>query len=115
MDASTPPPPPHTATLEEPPTMTAVSETGDTATLPPPAPVSPPKARMTMDTRDLVEVGAMLFQEAELLLRSGRKRRIKVRLGRKTLAEIPLANGALGVMAAAMLAVAVSRLTFELE
>jgi hypothetical protein len=89
------------------------STSGSTTTLP--VPVPQPRARITANSSDMIEVGAMLFQEAEQLLRTGQKRRIRVRLGRKTLAEIPLASGALGVMAAAMLAVALTRLTLELE
>ena len=86
---------------------------GSTATLPPPAP--DPGIQFLARPTDLVEIGATLFQEAESVLRSSRKQRVRIRLGRKVLAEMPLAAGAVGVMAIAMLAVALSRLTVELE
>ncbi|MBW3625440.1 MAG: DUF4342 domain-containing protein [Armatimonadetes bacterium] len=94
-----------------------------TSTLPEPDPQADRHAepqpasalRLTANTSDMVEIGAMLFQEAEAILRTGQKRRIKVRLGRRTIAEMPLATGAIGVMLAAMAAVALSRLTLELE
>jgi len=86
---------------------------GATSTLPPPAPRS--GLQLTAKPADFVEVGSMLFQEAESLLRSSRKQRLRIRLGRKTLAEMPLTTGAAGVFCLAMLAVALSRLTVELE
>ena len=100
---------------------TAPNGSESTATLPEPEPVteaiSPtePKLKFTASGGDLVEIGSMLYQEAEAMLRSGPKRRIKVRLGRRTIAEISLKSGAVGVLVAAMAAVAISRLTFELE
>jgi hypothetical protein len=89
--------------------------TEDTSqTLPPPTPLSS-KAQFTARPSDLVEVGAMLFQEAEEVLKGGRKRKLRLRLGRKSLAEIPLASSAVVVLATVMIAVAVTRLTIEVE
>jgi hypothetical protein len=64
---------------------------------------------------DLLEIGVMLLQEAEDLLKGSRKKRIKFRLGNKTLAEVPLTTGALGVLATVMLGVALTRLTIDVE
>ena len=71
--------------------------------------------KLVANTGDMVEIGSMLFQEAEAIMRSGQKKRLKVRLGRRTIAEMPLTTGAVGVMIAAMAAVALSRLSVEVE
>lgn len=80
-----------------------------------PRPAPPQGVRFTASAGDLMEIGAMLFHEAEEKLSGVRKQRMRIRLGRRTVAEVPLKSGALGVLALTMLGVALTRMTVELE
>jgi hypothetical protein len=96
-----------------PPLVTSAEDT--TATLPVPTPEPMPTARLVANSGDLMEIGMMLYQEAETILKTGRKKKLRIRLGRKSIAELPLATGAFAVLAAAMAAVALTRLTVDVE
>ena len=109
MDASTT----HAGNGAAHPEIEPVAEHETSAYLP--VPIPKPAPRFTATPNDLMEIGATLFQEAEDRLQGSRKRHLRVRLGNKTLAEIPLATGAIGVLAAAMVAVALTRLTIDFE
>jgi hypothetical protein len=74
-----------------------------------------PRPQFVAKAGDMLEIGGMLYQEAESLLRAGQKKRLRLRLGHKTLAEVPLATGAAAVLATVMVALAISRLTIEIE
>jgi hypothetical protein len=96
-----------------PPVVSSADET--TATLPVPVPQPAPTAKLTVNSGDLVEIGVSLYQEAENLLKTGQKKKLRIRLGRKSIAEIPLATGAIAVLAVAIAAVALTRLSVEME
>lgn len=74
-----------------------------------------PRPQLLVGSGDLLEIGAMLFQESEQILAHGRKQRIKLKLGRKTIADIPLTMGAVGALAIVMIGVALTRLTIEVD
>jgi predicted NBD/HSP70 family sugar kinase len=64
---------------------------------------------------DLLTVGADLLDEVERLLRAGAIRKIRVRLGNRTLKEIPVSLTAVGAVLIGVLAVLVTRFVIELE
>jgi predicted NBD/HSP70 family sugar kinase len=64
---------------------------------------------------DLLTVGADLLDEVERLLRAGAIRKIRVRLGSRTLKEIPVSLTAVGAVLIGVLAVLVTRFVIELE
>jgi hypothetical protein len=63
---------------------------------------------------EILDLSASLLTEAEEILKAGRTKKLRVRLGEKVLAEIPLGLTALGALGVALLAVALSRLTLEM-
>jgi hypothetical protein len=69
----------------------------------------------TKGPADLLTVGADLLDEVERLLRAGAIRKIRVRLGNRTLKEIPVSLTAVGAVLIGILAVLVSRFVIELE
>jgi hypothetical protein len=69
----------------------------------------------TKGPHDLLTVGADLLDEVERLLRAGPIRRIRVRLGNRTLKEIPVSLTAVGAVLIGFLAVLVTRFVIELE
>jgi hypothetical protein len=64
---------------------------------------------------DLLTVGADLLDEVERLLRAGSIRKIRVRLGNRTLKEIPVSLTAIGAVLIGLLAVLVTQFVIELE
>ncbi len=69
----------------------------------------------TKGPADLLTVGADLLDEVERLLRAGAIKKIRVRLGNRTLKEIPVSLTAVGAVLIGVLAVLVSRFVIELE
>jgi predicted NBD/HSP70 family sugar kinase len=69
----------------------------------------------TKSPSDLLTVGADLLDEVERLLRAGAIRKIRVRLGNRTLKEIPVSLTAVGAVLIGVLAVLVTRFVIELE
>src|SRR5712692_11843258 len=69
----------------------------------------------TKGPSDLLTVGADLLDEVERLLRAGAIKKIRVRLGNRTLKEIPVSLTAVGAITIGILAVLVTRLVIELE
>src|SRR5216684_99221 len=63
----------------------------------------------------LLTVGADLLDEVERLLRAGAIKKVRVRLGNRTLKEIPVSLTAVGAVLIGILAVLVSRFVIELE
>jgi hypothetical protein len=64
---------------------------------------------------DLLTVGADLLDEVERLLRAGAIRKIRVRLGNRTLKVIPVSLTAIGAVLIGLLAVLVTQFVIELE
>jgi len=64
---------------------------------------------------DILTVGADVLDEVERLLRAGAIRKIRVRLGDRTLKEIPVSLTAVGAVLIGILAVLVTRFVIELE
>ena len=69
----------------------------------------------TKSPSDLLTVGADLLDEVERLLRAGAIRKIRVRLGNRTLKVIPVSLTAVGAVLIGVLAVMVTRFVIELE
>jgi hypothetical protein len=63
---------------------------------------------------DIVDAGSMVMREVEEILRAGRASKVRIKLGSKVLAELPVALTAAGALAVAIGAVVLSRLTVEL-
>jgi predicted NBD/HSP70 family sugar kinase len=64
---------------------------------------------------DLLTVGADLLDEVERLLRAGAIKKIRIRLGSRTLKEIPVSLTAVGAVLIGILAVLVTRFVIEIE
>jgi predicted NBD/HSP70 family sugar kinase len=64
---------------------------------------------------ELLTVGADLLDEVERLLRAGAIKKIRVRLGNRTLKEIPVSLTAVGAVLIGILAVLVTQFVIELE
>jgi predicted NBD/HSP70 family sugar kinase len=73
------------------------------------------RLEQTRGPADLLTVGADLLDEVERLLRAGAIKKIRVRLGNRTLKEIPVSLTAVGAVLIGILAVLVSRFVIELE
>ena len=73
------------------------------------------RLEQTKGPSDLLTVGADLLDEAERLLRAGAIRKIRIRLGHRTLKEIPVSLTAVGAVLIGVLAVLVTRFVIELE
>src|SRR5204863_5538460 len=69
----------------------------------------------TKGSSDLLTVGADLLDQVERLLRAGPIKRVRVRLGNRTLKEIPVSLTAVGAVLIGFLAVLVTRFVIELE
>ena len=64
---------------------------------------------------ELLIVGANLLDEVERLLRAGAIKKIRVRLGNRTLKEIPVSLTAVSAVLIGILAVLVTQFVIELE
>lgn len=64
---------------------------------------------------DIVAVGSELLDEVQQLLDRGAIRKIRVKLGRRTLKEIPVSLTTLGAITVGLLAVLISLFAIELE
>jgi len=73
------------------------------------------RLEQTRGPSDLLTMGADLLDEVERLLRAGAIRKIRVRLGNRTLKEIPVSLTAAGAVLIGVLAVLVTRFVIELE
>jgi len=69
----------------------------------------------TKGPSDLLTVGADLLDEVERLLRAGAIKKVRVRLGNRTLKEIPVSLTAVGAVLIGFVAVLVTRFVIELE
>ena len=73
------------------------------------------RSKQTSGASDLISVTADLLDEVQRLLDAGVIRRIRIKLGNRTLREIPVSLTAVGALAVGLLAVLVSRFVIELE
>ena len=73
------------------------------------------RLEQTRGPSDLLTMGADLLDEVERLLRAGAIKKIRVRLGNRTLKEIPVSLTAVGAVLIGVLAVLVTRFVIELE
>jgi predicted NBD/HSP70 family sugar kinase len=73
------------------------------------------RLEQTRGPSDLLTMGADLLDEVERLLRAGAIRKIRVRLGNRTLKEIPVSLTAVGAVLIGVIAVLVTRFVIELE
>lgn len=64
---------------------------------------------------DLIAVGGEILDEVQRLLDKGVVRRIRVKLGRRTLKEIPVSLTALGALTVGLAAVLISLFAIELD
>jgi hypothetical protein len=64
---------------------------------------------------DLLTVGGEIMDEVQRLLDRGVVRKIRVKLGRRTLKEIPVSLTALGALTVGLVAVLISLFAVELE
>lgn len=64
---------------------------------------------------DLLSVGGEIMDEVQRLLDRGAVRRIRVKLGRRTLKEIPVTLTALGALSVGLAAVLISLFAIELD
>jgi Domain of unknown function (DUF4342) len=64
---------------------------------------------------DLLTVGADLLDEVERLLRAGAIKKVRIRLGNRTLKEIPVSLTAVGAVLIGVIAVLITRFVIELE
>ena len=64
---------------------------------------------------DLLTVGADLLDEVERLLRAGAIKKVRIRLGNRTLKEIPVSLTAVGAVLIGFIAVLITRFVIELE
>jgi predicted NBD/HSP70 family sugar kinase len=69
----------------------------------------------TRQPSDLLTVSADLLDQVERLLRAGAIKKIRVRLGNRTLKEIPVSLTAVGAVLIGVLAVLVTQFVIELE
>jgi hypothetical protein len=64
---------------------------------------------------DMLAVGGEILDEVQRLLERGVIRKIRVKLGRRTLKEIPVSLTALGAMTVGLVAVLISLFAIELD
>jgi hypothetical protein len=64
---------------------------------------------------DVISITAELLDEVQRLLEAGVIRKIRVKLGNRTLKEIPVSLTAVGALAIGVVAVLVTRFVIELE
>ena len=69
----------------------------------------------TRQSSDLLTVSSDLLDQVERLLRAGAIKKIRVRLGNRTLKEIPVSLTAVGAVLIGVLAVLVTQFVIELE
>ncbi len=64
---------------------------------------------------DLMELGTSICRDVEDVLKRGRVRRVKLKLGDRVLLDVPVTVGAASALALAVGAVVLSRLRVEIE
>jgi hypothetical protein len=69
----------------------------------------------TSSATDIISITADLLDEVQRLLEAGVIRKIRVKLGNRTLREIPVSLTALGALVIGLLAVLVTRFVIEIE
>jgi cell division protein ZapA (FtsZ GTPase activity inhibitor) len=73
------------------------------------------RSKQTSGATDLIAVTADLLDEVQRLLDAGVIRKIRVKLGNRTLKEIPVSLTAAGALVIGLVAVLVTRFVIELE
>jgi hypothetical protein len=71
--------------------------------------------RPTSSAADIISITADLLDEVQRLLEAGVIRKIRVKLGHRTLKEIPVSLTAVGAIVIGVLAVLVTRFVIEIE
>jgi hypothetical protein len=71
--------------------------------------------KSTTGAADVISITAELLDEVQRLLEAGVIRKIRVKLGNRTLKEIPVSLTAVGALAIGLLAVLVTRFIIEVE
>jgi hypothetical protein len=73
------------------------------------------RIKSTSGAADIISITAELLDEVQRLLESGVIRKIRVKLGNRTLKEIPVSLTAVGALVLGVLAVLVTRFVIEIE
>jgi hypothetical protein len=71
--------------------------------------------KQTSGASDIIAISAELLDEVQRLLDAGVIRKIRVKLGNRTLREIPVSLTAVGALVLGLVAVLVTRFVIELE
>jgi hypothetical protein len=73
------------------------------------------RSKPTSGAAEIISISAELLDEVQRLLDAGVIRKIRVKLGKRTLREIPVSLTAIGALAVGLLAVLVTQFVIEIE